>query len=121
MMTAGQRMAAALPDGILTDKKIKSSTIPAVMLAGAAADLYSQDSLSTLSKHLNPRMSGIVHGAFKKDKGERKREARQMRQMSRHEISVDDPFMTNNVDVGAQLLNNNLMQEMENWEHPWWH
>jgi hypothetical protein len=100
MMTAGQSMAAALPDEILTN------------------------SLSTMSNHLNPRMSAMVHNgaALKKDKSKRTRE--QMRQMSRHEISLDDPFMTNNVNIGVQqLINDNMMQEMENWgsAHPWWH
>jgi hypothetical protein len=116
VMTAGQRLAAAFPDGILSDKKIKSSSIPAAMLVGAA-DLYSHDSLSTVSQ-LNPRMSSIVDGAFNRDKSKRKREDRQMRQMSRHEITVDDPFMTNNVNIGSQPVNN-LIQEMGRNHHHW--
>jgi hypothetical protein len=82
-----------------------------------SATMYSQDSfVSSISDA----------AAFKnKETSKRKRaEQRQMRpqqQMARYEIVLDDPFMTNSVNIGADPVNNYLSNNHHwGWEHHNW-
>jgi hypothetical protein len=103
------------------------STAAVLSSTGMQQEQHLPNSAMIYSPQDNVMMANIADGAasFKKDKNiKRKRaEQRQMRQqMARHEIILDDPFMTGSINIGTEPVNNYFASNNHHWgwEHHSW-